>query len=117
MSKAGRQGRGGSPGALKSVPRAWRGAWLWPPSLKGSSLDAAIRPQVGVLMSPGPQFPSAWGRLPLPTQGWTKGSQDESRSDGMGPGLEILGVPGPSAWQARQARLGEALSGLWPGAG
>lgn len=76
---------------------AWRGAWLWLPSLEGSSLDAAIPPQVDVLMPPGPQFPPAWGRLPLPTQGWTKGSQDESRSDGVGPGLEILGVPGPSA--------------------
>ena len=117
MSKAGRQGRSGSPGALRSAPGAWQGAWLWPRSLEGSSLDAAICLQVDVLMSPGPQFPSSWGRLLLPTQGWTKGSQDKSRSDGMGPGLEILGVPGPSAWQARQAWLGEARSGLWPGAG
>ena len=126
MSKPGHQGWGWGgawgpeahalePAFLRSVPGAWGSAWLWPPSLEGSSLDAAIRPQLHMLMPLGPQFPSAWGRLPLLTQGWTKGLRTRAALTG-GTGLGDPRGPGPIALADTESPLGEALSGCWPGA-
>lgn len=123
MSKPGRQGRGwGRPEAhelepafLRSVPEAGVVRGYGCPASRAARWTQPSVP-LHVLTPLGPQFPSAWGCLPLPTQGWTKGLRMRAALTG-GTGLGDPRGPGPVGLANTESLLGEALSGRWPGAG